>query len=151
MQGARHFFALFCAVLTLLGAALAMLHVMLAAFFGAGVAGLRAEAAGFRRKLRIGTHEQRGRAAKHRAVAIELGIPSGSNQVWSSSCIYVNEAWAGNLSRGFAPGHFLAQNLVCRWRSSAVSSIPSPNRSQRPAAVNPAPAQPFQFQCIRDF
>jgi hypothetical protein len=64
-------FALQSATLTLIGAILAVIHVVLAAFLATSPAGFRAEAADRDGKLRVGAHEQRRRPAKHRAVTIQ--------------------------------------------------------------------------------
>ena len=66
-----HRLTFFCAAFTRIGAALAMIHVMLAAFLSAGAANLSANPAELLGELRITGHELRCQDANVSAVPIE--------------------------------------------------------------------------------
>jgi hypothetical protein len=72
---AGHRFAFLCASFAGVGAALAVIHVMLAAFLSAGAANFGAQAAELFGEFRIARHELRGQDTDVSAVAVEANAP----------------------------------------------------------------------------
>ena len=66
-----HVPALFCATFARIGATLAVIHVMFAAFFSASAAYLRAQSAEFLGKLRVTRHQLSREQANVRAIPVE--------------------------------------------------------------------------------